>query len=764
MKQDIPSDSLRQTAARPDMQGANDDGAELDIRAILGKLWRGKWIIAVSVLIAAALGFLLVAQMQPRYLATAKVMFNLDSRNVVNIEDLVVSSGVTENTIQNQVEILKSRSLADRVVARLSLEQNAEFNATLRAPEETFADKLGAMFPLPPVVGDMLRDLGMIAPPPPPPAEIDLEERLALERQRAAEQLPTGLTLAPVRGTRVMEISYVSGSPTTSADIVNAYAEQYIVDQLDAKLEASRAAAAWLGERVEELRVKVKAAEEAIETERARLARNAGQGVEITQQQLEASGAALNLARSEARSAQVVYDRLSQAVAENQDLAVIPEFRASQVITGLRTQEAEIAASAARFSVGNPQRVLAERRIAELLDGMREEASKIVATAMGDLEAKRKREAELAGEVRALEDKMFKQTQEQVQVRQLEREAQASRTLYETFLARLEEAGTAIDLQVADARILSAAEPPALPLAQGKQRTMMAAVALGAICGIGLLFLLEKLNNTFRSPAEVEAMTGIPVLGTIPAMGRRVGIATVAKYFRDKPKSSLAEAVRSLRTSILFSNIDNPPRVLMLTSSIPGEAKSTTSILLATTSRQMGKTAIVVDCDLRLPTIAKLFVEEAARPSPGLLSLLEGTATFEETVFRDPITGLDVLMTKPSEPRSTLNAADILASNRFRDLIASLRAKYDLVILDSPPTLVVADARILSRFADAIIYAVRWDSTPRDAVVEGLKELRGVNAPIAGTVLTVVNEKRARRLAYGGYAYYRGRYREYYVS
>ena len=236
MKQDIPSDSHRQAAVRPDMQIANDDDAELDIRAILGKLWRGKWIIAVSVLIASALGFLLVAQMQPQYLATAKVMFNLDSRNVVNIEDLVVSSGVTENTIQNQVEILKSRSLADRVVARLSLEQNAEFNATLRDPEDTFADQIGAMFPLPPAVGDVLRDLGVLAPLPPPPAEIDLEERLAIERQRAAEQLPTGLTLAPVRGTRVMEISYVSGSPTTSADIVNAYAEQYIVDQLDDKL------------------------------------------------------------------------------------------------------------------------------------------------------------------------------------------------------------------------------------------------------------------------------------------------------------------------------------------------------------------------------------------------------------------------------------------------------------------------------------------------------------------------------------------------
>ena len=176
----------------------------------------------------------------------------------------------------------------------------------------------------------------------------------------------------------------------------------------------------------------------------------------------------------------------------------------------------------------------------------------------------------------------------------------------------------------------------------------------------------------------------------------------------------------------------------------------------------MGKSAVIVDCDLRLPALAELL--GGNDNAPGLLSAIEGTATLDEAIYKDKDSGLHVLMTKPSEPRSTITAADILSSSKFDELSEELKAKYDLVILDTPPALAVADPRIVSAHADAVVYIVRWDHTPRGAVLEGLKELRRINAPIAGVVLSLVNEKKAARYAYEGYNSYRGRYRNYYVD
>jgi capsular exopolysaccharide synthesis family protein len=234
----------------------------------------------------------------------------------------------------------------------------------------------------------------------------------------------------------------------------------------------------------------------------------------------------------------------------------------------------------------------------------------------------------------------------------------------------------------------------------------------------------------------------------------------VIRVLRDKPNSSLAESIRNLRTSILFSNVDTPPKVIMFSSSVPREGKSTTSMLVALTSRQMGKSAIIVDCDLRMPSLAKVL--QVDDETPGLLSILNESASVEDAVYREPETGLHVLMTRPAERTAKINAADVLASDKFSDLISDLKKTYDLVVIDTPPTLVVTDARIVSELADAVVFAVRWDKTPRAAVQEGLRELTSVNAKISGVVLTLVNEQRASKYSYDGYSYYKGRYRDYY--
>ncbi|MFO7904930.1 MAG: polysaccharide biosynthesis tyrosine autokinase, partial [Pirellulaceae bacterium] len=443
-----------------------------------------------------------------------------------------------------------------------------------------------------------------------------------------------------------------------------------------------------------------------------------------------------------------------------------PEFRSSPVISEFRSRRTELRSRRAALLKDVVDDDPSVQRIDTLLEeatrNIRNEAEQIVEAARIEWESLREAQADIETDVRELETLALEQSRDQVTIRQLEREAQASRALYENLLSRLQETSQQERMEDPDARILTRAEPPLSAEMQRQNRTILIFAVGGVMAGVGIIFLLEKLNNTFRSAPQLEQLTGETVLGVLPIIGQRLRRKTVLQRFREKPKSSLAEAVRSLRTSILFSNVDTPPRVMMFTSSVPREGKSTTAALVALTSRQMGRSSIIVDCDLRLPALADLF--GANDKGPGLLSVLDGTATVEEAIHWDEVTKLHVLTTKKSEPQSSVNAADILSSKRFNDLITQLKDSYDLVILDTPPALVVADPKILASHADVVIYVVRWDQTPRGAVLEGLKELKSINAPVAGVVLSMVNEAKAASYAYEGYSYYRGRYRNYYTE
>jgi len=436
-------------------------------------------------------------------------------------------------------------------------------------------------------------------------------------------------------------------------------------------------------------------------------------------------------------------------------MGAVPEFRNSALIQTFRQTESDLSSQEIRLTAtvreGHPSLVRLSAQLDEIRGNIEAEADRIIAALKIELDAVRAQE---------METKALAQSANQVEMRQLEREANASRALYENFLGRQQETSAQEDLQNADARVLSPAVPPLLPQSARKRQIVMISTIAGVMAGLGIIFLLDRLNNTFRAPTQIEEMTGLSVLATIPGAGTRVKRSAVIKKLREKPNGALAESVRNLRTSILFSNLDSPPKVVMFTSSVPREGKSTTSTMMAMTSRQMGKSAIIVDCDLRMPALAKVL--QVNDTQPGLLSVMEGTARVEDAVYRDEETGLHVLMAKSSERPAQINAADILASQKFKQLVASLSEHYDLVILDTPPTLVVTDARIVSRIADAVIYAVRWDQTPRGAVIEGIKELKSIEAPITGVVLTMVNEARASKYAYDGYSYYKGRYRDYY--
>jgi polysaccharide biosynthesis transport protein len=756
-------DYARRSTAEPRPAADEAEADLVTLREVGSKLWRGRWIILIVTLIAVAVAVLAVSRLEPRYRASARVMFfGAPTVNIIDLQDLLTDPEYNQDTLQNEIQILRSSTLIDRVAAELQLRYDPEFNPALRPPEPGLVERLRARVPIPPRLEAALTRHGLLPGPEPAPGP---EEAALIERLGVIEAVLDGLGLRPVEGTRVIEIAFTSSRPDKSAAIVNAIADQYIVDQLEAKLATARSATRWLSERVDDLRLRVQESEEAVEAMRADLSESSGQTLEVTQQQLVALNASLSAARSRTAQAEAQYQRLAGALdagGGGADLAAITEFRANPLIVQHRAEIDALEDQLGAISRSHPARRQAEEDLADARARLADEAASVVAAVGIELEAARAQEASLQASVRALETRALGQSREQVELRQLEREASANRMLYETMLSRLTVASEQVELQEANARILSPADPPLEPTDDRKKLIVALAATLGAIAGTGLVFLLDHLNNTFRAPQQVEGLSGLPVLALVPSLGRSHRRGEVVRRLHERPNSSLAEAIRNLRTSILLSNVDAPPKVVMFTSSVPREGKSTTAILTAMTSRQMGRSAIIVDCDLRRPSTARTL--GAAGGQPGLLAVLEGTATFTDALHKDPETGLHALMSRPGETRASINAADVLASNRFRELIRTLCDHYDLVVLDTPPALVVADARILSSVADAVVYAVHWDSTPRGAVLEGLKELRSVKAPVVGIALTMVNEAKASKYSFDGYRYYRGHYQDYYVN
>jgi capsular exopolysaccharide synthesis family protein len=264
---------------------------------------------------------------------------------------------------------------------------------------------------------------------------------------------------------------------------------------------------------------------------------------------------------------------------------------------------------------------------------------------------------------------------------------------------------------------------------------------------LALVFLFERLNTSFQSAEELERQTGQAVIGTIP-MAPTSRRRPFLKYLIEKPTSSIAEAFRNLRTSILLANVDYPPQVIMMTSPLPNEGKTTCCIALAQISRQLGKRVLLIECDLRRRTFHSYFdLPERG----GLLSVLSGAKSFDEVVCHDEETGLEIL---PGE-ESKVNAADIFASNRFSDFLLEMRGKFDFILIDTPPVLVVPDARVIAKNSDAVIFCVRWNKTARDTVVEGLRSFAQINVKIVGIVLSQVNAKKMVRYGYSGYGYHK---------
>jgi capsular exopolysaccharide synthesis family protein len=354
----------------------------------------------------------------------------------------------------------------------------------------------------------------------------------------------------------------------------------------------------------------------------------------------------------------------------------------------------------------------------------------------------------LAESYRTLQERIERQSADLVRIEQMAREVETTRTLYETFLTRLKETTVQRGLQQADSRLLSDAIPGE-KVAPRTSLILALSMVLGLMAGAAIVLVRQFLHDTFRTAEDIETTTGLPVLGQIPIMPVKERKDLIG-YLKDRPTSAPAEAIRNLRTSLLLSDIDHPPQIIMSTSALPGEGKTTQAIALAQNLAGLDKNVLLIEGDIRRRTFAQYFRDV---PEGGVLTALSGEVPLNEVVFHDTRLGADILMGE----KSRANAADLFSSDKFRAFLSRAREAYDFIIIDTPPVLVVPDARVIGQHADAILFSVAWDKTQRAQVVAALREFESANLRITGIALAQIDPRGMRRYGYGGkYGAYAG--------
>lgn len=740
-----------------------DDGG-FDLRRLFGAVRRRKILIAGLMIVATAFAAVYANQLQPLYSAEARLVIEGARNNVINIER--VAQGLKQDfyTMETEAAVIGSRAIAAKVVDRLNLYDSPLYNPALMTPKPSLTrlavDRLKRLvgFRVPEATSGRRADPWEGLPP--------AEKRTAM-REYLADAFLGGLGVLPSQTSRLITITYVSTDPEMAAKAANAAAEAYILDQIESKGDVTARASRWLNDRVVELRDRVIESETKLEQYRAKTGLiDVGQGSTLKAQLAKLEGEAIQ-ARTQRAETEARYEQVQKLINDKSQAAGVESAAAvldSPLIQRLREQETNIVRALSALSTelreGHPKMVLAKNELADLRKKIEVEVGKIVRNLENEVEIARVRERNLRRETSLLERQIEEQGQSQANLRALVAEVEANKQLYQTVLSRFKETKVVDDeVQQADARIISPAKVPGGPFYPQKKLIIVAALFVSALFGVAIAIGLELLDSGFRNLAHVESLTGVPGLGVIPKLEKADAGMLPHEVAVRKPNSPFGEAVRSIRTGLMLSNVDTPPRTVLVSSSVSSEGKTTTSMSVASLAARTGQRVIIVDCDLRHPSVhVALDVPNQA----GLSNYLTGQCALDEVVDIDLTSGVHYITAGGRSP----HPADLLGSQQMKALIALLAQQYDLVVLDTPPLLAVSDTLVLARQVEKTIFVVRWEKTRRETVLSGLRQIIDAGADLAGVVLTQVDLKKQAR--YGqpdqGYQYYYDRHMKYYTE
>jgi len=748
-----------------------DNEQKLPLLDYLQLLWfRRKLIIAIT-LFVAVVSYIQVNEIKNVYTATSTMVIGLPESQVVNIQE-VLSRGNSLGDVASEIEVLRSRVLAAKVIERLDLLNDPEFNPSLREPETSLFDFLKYLNPktwIPASWKKTLKEaMGKETMRVVPAAAAPANEQEAEEQKRnrqiatATNILLSKLNVKAVDWGKVINITFSSLNPKTAARVANDFPEAYIVDQLEAKFEATEKANAWLTEQLEELETMVVDSERAVELYRDEYGLAEGSGNTLLDTQVSELSSQLVIARSELAEVNARLNQLRRLLESGgQGAETAAEVMSSALVQQLRTQEAQALSRQSELSVElgpkHPRMLQVSAEIIEIRERIRDEVQRIAIGLEQEAEFARTRVASLETNLRVARGETSAQNKEAIQLRALEREATANRTLYQTFLNRFKETSSTQGLESSDARIISAAEVPGWPSSPNRKKLLTQYILLGFLGACGLVLALQMLNPGMMTPEQVQQVLKEYVIGLIPISPNK---AAPHDYVLEKPNSGLVEAINSLKFGLALSDPDHPVKAIQVTSSVPEEGKTTLAMALARVTAASGQKVVLIDGDLRRSSIVKKL--NMPEKHKGLSDLvLAGDEPLAEFLQPDEKGNVDVI---PAGTAKYANATDIFSSHRMEEIVAMLKSIYDLIIIDTPPVMAVADARIIGRIVDKTLFVVRWDKTPRKVARAAVEQLHRAKVDIAGVVLQQVDLDRYGRMGYGdsGYYYHYGRYGKYY--
>lgn len=699
--------------------GQAADSDFIDLKKIWHAIWSRRWGIALLVGVVALLTVILLSRMTPIYKAVATVLIETKGTPVLSFQPTADTPVELSEYLQTQLSLMQSRGVAERVVRDLNLTEHPEFD--LRQQSGPLIDFSGIAAAL---TGEEVEQ--------PTEAQIlDYATQSLMER-----------TSVWVEGkSQLVYLSIAMADRMTAAEATNQLAQAYIEAQLEAKVDMSMTAAGWMNERLVSLREKLQDSEDRLQAylDAEGLVDLDGVGT-ISANELSLTGDRMIDARRQRAEAESQYQQVESMRNQGWErLASVPAVLGHPLIQQFKADQAHARSRvedlSRRYGDRHPAMVSARSDLNAATASLRQQVEQVVASiernyqlAMANENSLRASFDENKGRIQDISRKEFK-------VRDLQRQVESDRALYDTFMTRLQETTATSDLSTTNARVVDAAIPPTEPSAPNKKLIFVVALFLALVIGIAQAIIREILDNTFKSSEEVENKLGLPVMGIVPMVPRKLR-KEVSHLFERSGDKRFCEAVRTIRTNLLLSETSQPRQVLVITSTAPDEGKSAVSANLAFAMGQLHR-VLLIDADLRRATLDKTFDFKSG--TPGLVNLIGGNAKLEECIHTVGNVDMIAAGAVPSNP------LELLSSPRFAKLLEVVKGRYDRIIIDSPPSQAVSDAAVLSTLADAVIYVVKSDATLIPHVQKGVSQLQNSNAPLTGVVLNAVDIEKAKK-------------------
>lgn len=687
---------------------------EIDWRDLARSINRRKWSIAFLTFVLTALIVGLLTQVTQRY--TAESLVGIDARRfqAVDIKDVVSSLPVDVTVVNSEIEIVRSRALAERVVRHLRLMDDSEFNELLTPAKPDLVWRLHPRNSMP----ELWRMLV--------PTELGPEQILTLVLDKFLERL----TVQPKGVSYVFSIQFVSEDAAKAALIANTISDFYIAEQEDIKREGTRRANAWLEERVAESLDRVQLLDREVDKYRQEAGLIRGPNTYVSEQQLSELNTQLVLARTRRAETEARHRQVSSLISGAGRLEATSEVLASPLIQRLREKEAEIQRNESQltetYGPRHPKVVNNQAEIRDLRRLITEEMRKIASGLANEVDIARANEQALVQAVSGLERRAAEIQQAEIKMNQLQRDADAARSLYSTFLARLNETAAQTGFQRSDSRILTRASPPEKPTFPNLP-LLGAAAFLGSLLIVGVMSVIrEHSDSRLHSAEQIDRLIGLPTVALLPRLGRR---QQTGDYVIANPRSDYVESIQGLLASLRMMD-PKPCRTVLITSALSGEGKSLLAVSMARIAARSGRRVALIDADLRAPRLHSLL---GVAGDHGLADVLAGASDVPH-LYTDDDTGLRFLPAGGDKG----HPADLLARPKAKEILAAIAADYDLVIIDSPPVLSAIDAQLLGQLADRTIYVLQWGKTSREIAQTALRLLYEAGARLGGVALSKV--------------------------